>query len=101
VAAPRGASPQRRGKHRRFKPSDDDSPSLGGDLSRLGNGERNLAKPKVARRPSERARASQRRGEGELFSGEAADSGRDAALRRPPALYLGVLMVQHQRLSAV
>jgi hypothetical protein len=38
----------------------------GGDLSRLGSGERNLAKPKVAWRPSERARASQRRDEGEL-----------------------------------
>jgi hypothetical protein len=35
------------------------SPSPGGDLSRLGSGERNLAKPKVAWRPSERARASQ------------------------------------------
>jgi hypothetical protein len=42
------------------------SPSPGGDLSRLGSGERNLAKPKVAWRPSERARASQRRDEGEL-----------------------------------
>ena len=41
------------------------SPSPGGDLSRLGNGERNLAQPKAAR-PSERARASQRRDEGEL-----------------------------------
>jgi hypothetical protein len=50
------------------------SPSPGGDLSRLGSGERNLAEPKVAWRPSERARASQRRDEGELFSGEAADS---------------------------
>ena len=38
------------------------SPSPGGDLSRLGNGERNLAKPKVA------SRAGQRRGEGELYS---------------------------------
>jgi hypothetical protein len=34
-----------------------------GDLSRLGSGERNLAKPKVAWRPSERERASQRQGE--------------------------------------
>jgi hypothetical protein len=43
------------------------SPSPGGDLSRLGSGERNLAEPKVAWRPSERARASQRRDEGELI----------------------------------
>jgi hypothetical protein len=42
------------------------SPSPGGDLSRLGSGERNLAEPKVAQQPSERARASQRRDEGEL-----------------------------------
>jgi hypothetical protein len=52
------------------------SPSPGGDLSRLGSGERNLAEPKVAWRPSKRARqsaealakaeASQRRDEGEL-----------------------------------
>ncbi len=42
------------------------SPSAGGDLSRLGSGERNLAEPKVAEQPSERARASQRWGEGEL-----------------------------------
>jgi hypothetical protein len=45
-------------------------PLPAGDLSRLGNGERNLAEPKVAWRPSERARASQRRGEGELFERE-------------------------------
>jgi hypothetical protein len=32
----------------------------------LGSGERNSAKPKVAWRPSERVRASQRRGEGKL-----------------------------------
>ena len=47
------------------------SPSPGGDLSRLGNGERNLSRQsgtKVAQRPSERARASQRRDEGELNS---------------------------------
>ncbi len=45
------------------------SPSPGGDLSRLGNGERNLSREsgtKVAEQPSERARASQRRDEGEL-----------------------------------
>jgi hypothetical protein len=42
------------------------SPSPRGDLSRLGSGERNLAEPKVAQQPSERARASQRRDEGEL-----------------------------------
>jgi hypothetical protein len=42
------------------------SPSPGGDLSRLGSGERNLAcesGTKVAPQPSERARASQRQGE--------------------------------------
>jgi hypothetical protein len=44
------------------------TPSPGGDLSRLGSGERNSAKPKVAWRPSERARASQRWGEGEINS---------------------------------
>jgi hypothetical protein len=52
-----------------FQPTGDDSPSPGGDLSRLGNGERNLSRQsgtKVALRPSERARASQRRDEGEL-----------------------------------
>ncbi len=59
---------------RRFKLSDDDSPSPGGDLSRLGSDERNLAEPKVATRPSERARASQRRGEGELSPAEARGS---------------------------
>jgi hypothetical protein len=37
----------------------------GRDLSRLGNGERNSAKPK-AERPSEPVRASQRQDEGEL-----------------------------------
>ena len=42
------------------------SPSPGGDLSHLGSGEKNMAKPKVAWRPSEQARASQRRDEGEL-----------------------------------
>ncbi len=45
------------------------SPSPGGDLSCLGSGERNLFRvsgTKVAWRPSERARASQRRDEGEL-----------------------------------
>jgi len=36
-------------------------------LSRLGNGERNLAKPKAAR-PSERARASPRWDEGGRFA---------------------------------
>jgi hypothetical protein len=47
------------------------SPSPGGDLSRLGNGERNLSRysgTKVAQQPSEWARASQRRGEGGLTS---------------------------------
>jgi hypothetical protein len=34
------------------------SPSLGGDLNRLGSGERNLAEPKVTWRPSKRARQS-------------------------------------------
>jgi hypothetical protein len=53
------------------------SPSPGGDLSRLGSGERNLAKPKVAQQPSERARASQRRDEGELYY-----RGRQSALVR-------------------
>ena len=43
------------------------SPSPWGDLSRLGNGERNLAEPKAAR-PSKRARASQRRNEGGLLT---------------------------------
>jgi hypothetical protein len=37
-------------------------PLPAGDLSRLGSGEKNLAEPKVATQPSERARASQRRG---------------------------------------
>ena len=44
---------------------------LGGDLSRLGNGERNLSRQsgtKVASRPSERARASPRRDEGEFIN---------------------------------
>ena len=45
------------------------SPSLGwGRLEPLGSGERNLSRAsgtKVAQQPSERARASQRRGEGE------------------------------------
>jgi hypothetical protein len=62
------------------------SPSPGGDLSRLGSGERNLAEPKVAQQPSERARqsaealakveASQRRDKGELNC----SSGREPAL---------------------
>jgi hypothetical protein len=52
------------------------SPSPGGDLSRLGSGERNLAEPKVAQQPSERARASQRRDDGELTC----SSGRQPAL---------------------
>jgi prepilin-type N-terminal cleavage/methylation domain-containing protein len=38
------------------------SPRPAGDLSRLGSGEKNLAEPKVAEQPSERARASQRKG---------------------------------------
>jgi hypothetical protein len=46
-----------------FMETANNSPSPWGDLSRLGNGERNLAKPKAAR-PSERARASPRRDEG-------------------------------------
>ena len=52
------------------------SPSPGGDLSRLGSGERNLAEPKVAWRPSTRARTSQRRDGGELNC----SSGRQPAL---------------------
>jgi hypothetical protein len=50
-----------------FKRTENVSPSPWGDLSRLGNGERNLAKPKAAR-PSERARASPRRVEGERYT---------------------------------
>ena len=44
-------------------------PLPAGDLSRLGSGERNLSRQSGTKavRPSERARTSQRRGEGELY----------------------------------
>ena len=67
-----------------FQRPADDSPSPGGDLSRLGSGERNLAEPKVAQQPSERARASQRRGEGELNSKLKTQHSTFHPARRPP-----------------
>ena len=45
--------------------ADGRSPSPRGDWNRLGSGSRNLPEAKARRGPSERERASQRRGEGE------------------------------------
>jgi len=67
------------------------SPSPGGDLSRLGSGERNLTEPKVAWRPSTRARASQRRDEGELIY-----RGRQSALTK-----VGRVSLPHRSLAKV